>query len=519
MDVGIDRQRLERIPGILLCPTHNVEPTSPLPDRAADLEVNAAFSRWGSQLNSSAQCGMLLYHRPSGVRLSNFGASAPFRIADDMHLTSEPAPSDAAARQPYLRTIVQGNPALILDGGDLLPPAEEALLGGLRRVLRQLPTAAQVSELAKQSVVVRTYASPEQTLIVVMNSAPWRVEAQVTIDGTEPVTLEPVIDSAKSESLPAGRQVWNVSLAPYDLRAYRFSAKTSRPTEVSAKLSEEGAKELKRHVEDLAGGDLSAPHVYRGLANPSFEPTGSAGAVPGWRVVGGQTNVAAGLDAQLPQDGKTSLHVRNANQVATIESDPFPIPATGQLAMTVFARSQNTPSDAELRLIFEYESEGRPYRLAANVKTNDPDHNSQQWRPFAIFDADLPLDSRDQMRIKFEFAGPGDFWLDNIKLNDTLLPLKFYPNSSAEIVKLLQHTHDVQAAYDAGQLQDCLQLLDGYWPHFVTAYTPPAAPAIALAARPSSSNVQEPSPPPSGKEDQYSPGLGERLKRIVPILK
>ena len=241
--------------------------------------------------------------------------------------------------------------------------------------------------------------------------------------------------------------------------------------------------------------------------------------MPGWRVVGGQTNVAAGLDAQLPQDGKTSLHVRNANQVATIESDPFPIPATGQLAMTVFARSQNTPSDAELRLIFEYESEGRPYRLAANVKTNDPDHNSQQWRPFAIFDADLPLDSRAEMRIKFEFAGPGDFWLDNIKLNDTLLPLKFYPNSSAEIVKLLQHTHDVQAAYDAGQLQDCLQLLDGYWPHFVTAYTPPAAPAIALAARPSSSNVQEPSPPPSGKEDQYSPGLGERLKRIVPILK
>ena len=103
MDVGIDRQRLERTPGILLCPTYNVEPTEPLPDRAADLEVNAAFSRWGSQLNSSAQRGMLLYHRPSGVRLSNFGASAPFRIADDMHLTSEPAPSDAAARQPYLR--------------------------------------------------------------------------------------------------------------------------------------------------------------------------------------------------------------------------------------------------------------------------------------------------------------------------------------------------------------------------------------------------------------------------------
>jgi hypothetical protein len=519
IDVGIDRQRLERIPGVLLCPTRYVEPTSPLPDRAADLEINAAFSRWGSQLNSTAKCGVVLYHRASSIQLSNFAASAPFRVADDMRITSEPTPSDAAARQPYLRAIVQGNPAVIIDGGDLLPTAEDGLVSDLRRVLRQLPLSAQADEIAKQSVVVRTYTTPEQTVILVINTAPWRVDAQVTMDGAQPTTLEPLLDSAKVVSVPAGRQPWNVSLAPYDLQAYRFPGNSSRPIEVRAVFNDAATKELKRHLDDLAGRDLSAPHAYHGLANPGFEPAGGAGAVPGWHVVGSQTNVAAGLDALLPQDGRTSLHVRSTVQLAAIESDPFPIPATGQLAMTVFARSQNTGPGAELRLVFECESEGRPYRHAASVKASDTQHDNQQWgRPLAILDPDLPLDSHGQMRIKFEFAGPGDFWLDNIKLNDTLLPLKFYENSSAEIVKLLQHTHEVQAAYDAGQLQDCIQLLDGYWPHFVMAYTPAAAP-IALAARPSSTGGPDSSIPPSPKDEPPSTGFGDRIRHIVPILK
>ena len=52
-------------------------------------------------------------------------------------------------------------------------------------------------------------------------------------------------------------------------------------------------------------------------------------------------------DATGPQEGKACLYFRNAGQFAAVESDPFPTPATGQLAMTVFARGENlrrTPS-------------------------------------------------------------------------------------------------------------------------------------------------------------------------------
>ncbi|HEX4414779.1 MAG TPA: hypothetical protein VH107_14185, partial [Lacipirellulaceae bacterium] len=242
LDLGIDRQRLAQTPGVVVCPSYYVEPALPLSDRATDLELNAAFSHWTSQLNAGGQRGVVLYHHPAAVRLSNFGALATFRIGDGARLMSEPVPSDSAARQPYLRAVLQGDPALIVDGGDLLSPVEDTQLGGLRRVLRQLPIGAQISDISKQSVIVRTYVTPDQTVMVAMNTAPWRVDAQITLEGADPTTLEPLVDSEKAQSLSAGSQRWSVSLAPYDFRAYRFSSKNRRPTEVSAVLSEEGSK-------------------------------------------------------------------------------------------------------------------------------------------------------------------------------------------------------------------------------------------------------------------------------------
>jgi hypothetical protein len=53
----------------------------------------------------------------------------------------------------------------------------------------------------------------------------------------------------------------------------------------------------------------------------------------------------------------------------------------------------------------------------------------------------------------------------------------------------------------------------------VMTYTPPATPAIALAARPSSSVESLPSSPATNSDEQPNSRFGDRLKRIVPILK
>ncbi len=493
LELGIDRQLLERTPSVVLCPTRYVESMSPLPDHAIDLELNAAFTHWNHEPTASTKSAALLFRRALPFRLTSFEPASPFRIGDEMRLVSQPMPGGTAARQAYLQAMMRNSPAVLIDGGDFLPLGQDDVLRSVRKLLATLPTTAQISEIVKQPVIVRTYSENNQAIIVVMNTAPWRVDAEIALDTPQPTTLEPVLtgtdasnpDRVKPRAILTGRQPWNVSLEPYDLKAVRIGAAGIKVEEVHVTLDDTANSELKHRLDNLANRNLSAPHAYRALANPNFEPVGGAGAVPGWHLVGNPSTATAVLDAISPQDGKTCLYLRSNGQLAALESDPFPIPATGQLSMTVFARSQSTAPGTELRLVFEGESEGQAFRRA--TEGVDPKHENQQWSPYAILVSDLPLDSRGEMRIKFEVTGPGEFWLDNVNLNDILLPLKYYNNASAEIVKLLQRTHDVQAAYDGGQLNDCIQLLDGYWPRFVMAYTPPSAPAVALLPRPQNS--------------------------------
>ncbi len=80
LDVGIDRQSLERLPGVVLCPTRYVEPMTSLPDRATDLELNEAFAVWRQPSTPAQSRATVLYHRPLRQRLSSFEiARTPWR--------------------------------------------------------------------------------------------------------------------------------------------------------------------------------------------------------------------------------------------------------------------------------------------------------------------------------------------------------------------------------------------------------------------------------------------------------
>ena len=167
------------------------------------------------------------------------------------------------------------------------------------------------------------------------------------------------------------------------------------------------------------------------LANPSFEQLNGVGQLLGWNLTKESVNATAVPDATGPQEGKACLYFRNAGQFAAVESDPFPTPATGQLAMTVFARGENFAPDTQLRLVFKAEEDGQHYRIAlAALPGKDGNQQAdQRGRYKAILVNDLPLKSNGQMRIIFELTGPGEVWLDNVKLNDLLFSLGFYEKS------------------------------------------------------------------------------------------
>ncbi len=526
LEMGVDFTRLNQVPGLIVCPTRFVGSAMPLPDHAIDLELNASFSNLNRATKRTSEPSVLLYHHASPVRFASLDFGGSPRVAGDTRFMSEFVPSAVAARKPYVQSLADGNPSIFIDGGDYLPPTQEEATRGLRNLLSQLPTNARIEEVAKQPVIVRTYREQNQSTIVVINTAPWHVDAQITLDAPASVTMTPfpAADGVKiaSENLTIGQQLKSVSLESYSVKAFQVSATGVKVVDVKASLDKPANDELKRGLEDLASRDLSAVHVYRGLSNPSFEPAGGGGTVPGWHLVRNSVTASVSLDPLSPQDGRTSLHIRSTGQIVAVESDPFPIPATGQLAMTVFARSVGAAPEAKIRLLFEAESKGLIWQQTASVNASEAERDKQQWGPpLAILDSNLPLDSQGKMRIRFEFAGAGDYWLDNIKLNDILWPLtKVYPNSSAEIVKLLQQTHDIQGAYDAGQLSDCLRLLDDYWPRFIMAYMTTGAPAIALAAEPSKPEIVPPkSATTSDIGETPAPGLGERIKHIVPVLR
>ncbi len=241
---------------------------------------------------------------------------------------------------------------------------------------------------------------------------------------------------------------------------------------------------------------------------------------------------SADLDTTKPQDGATSLHFRRdasplsvlgtadgkrEGQPPIVKSDAFPVPPTGQLAMTVFARGQNLSPTTELRLIFESDRDGQIYRRAAPVSATKLQLADGQWGFFAIYVNDLPLDSHGKMHIAFELTGPGEVWLDNVKLYDLLFPLSFYTDAQAEILQLSKQIHAAKSAFDARQITDCLQILDGYWPRFILAYRPPVQPQMVAAGV--STPPKAASPPQPDEREQPAPGISDRIKRLVPILR
>ena len=533
LDLGLDRQKLEAVPGVILCPTRYIEPMAQLPDRATDLELNDVFARLRRPVSLDTPLAAALYHRPQELSVSSLANfRSPFRVEANARLVSQPMPHEAAARQPYLQALANRDPAVLLDGGDLLPLGQEEALRAVREIVAELPASRSVVEVTKQPVVVRAYAAANQVTLVVMNLSPWKAEARVALDIPQSSTLGPLVaplnSAIKPLMLPAGKQTWNVTLAPYDLQAVRIPVAGAKPLSVDVDLSKGAKTELAAQLADLSNRDLSAPRPYQSLANPSFEQLNAAGQPLGWKVSDGNANALAVLDATGAQEGKSCLYFRNTGPSAAVESDLFRMPGTGQLAMTVFARGENLGPTTELRLGFEIEQNGRVslWSARAPLRTVEEHDASQPWgKPKLIMVNDLPLQSNGKMRIIFELSGPGEVWLDNVQLSDVLFSLKYYNNSQDEILQLLQQTHNAQSALQKEQYSECLDLIDSYWPRFVRSYRPPtpqkvaSLPAAPAGAAPPAGAPHNSAVPPTKEGEQPAPGVGDRIKRMVPIFR
>src|SRR5690606_8022511 len=86
---------------------------------------------------------------------------------------------------------------------------------------------------------------------------------------------------------------------------------------------------------------------YALMPNPSFEQIDEAGTALGWQSSNGVPTIAAGVD------GERAARLASTGEGLSIATTPFPVPPTGQVAVTAHVKVIEVANDAELRLVVE----------------------------------------------------------------------------------------------------------------------------------------------------------------------
>ncbi len=440
LDMGVDWQALGKLPGVTVLPTRYVDSMAPLVDRALDLSINDGFSAL-----AKPSAAALFYHRPQRHTFASFDAQSPF--AAHAQLLTQSAANGARARQAYVAAFAESDPTLVLDGGDVMPLGQEDSVRNLRAIVKSLPPGPALSVRREHNVTVRSYVDRGQAICVIANECPWHADVALDVVASAATDAVPLVEakdgvsSLSNEHFEAGRQTWSLELAPYDVHAVRFNRGRVDVQTIRCRISEAGQKELATRIKELKQRDLTATPPYAVLRNSSFEPVAGQH-LPGWKLIGDPQQVSADLDATMPQEGRTCLYLKNTGPgVATIESEAFATPPTGQLVMWLFVRGQNVAPDSELRLEFEVDAASAPIRQFTVLGGSRPGAtplNTAWGSGYAFQGENLPMDSHGKMRIKFELRGPGEVWIDNVQLFDLLFPFAFYELSEPEKLKLVQ---------------------------------------------------------------------------------
>ena len=211
----------------------------------------------------------------------------------------------------------------------------------------------------------------------------------------------------------------------------------------------------------------------RTLANPGFElPPDAATPLPGWelRERGGAT---VELDPQQKYAGGQSLRFTATQAGASLAAPPFVPMGSGHLSVLVWLRVADPAHQPPLRLAVGGRWKGKDYYRYASVGAGTEQAIGAEWTQYAFEVRDLPTDQITDLRVRLDMPGAGEVWLDEVELREF---------DEQEILDLKKMITLASYMLERKQLGDCLRLLDGYWPRFLTANVPLALRTMACAS-------------------------------------
>ncbi len=507
LEVGIDIGHYAHDGRVVLLRPEQVTPHGSLARQAVNLEIRQMLDAQQDldmkrPFEAMPIPGSLFFHRPEEIRLASFDEKSPFKPSLTL-LAAQPLPSGLQNRRRFVHSLATLDAQVMLDGGWQLPLGQEDSIRDLAAAYRRLPAVGfqRLSDPAgsdpAQPVTIRYATHQNAMYIYLVNDAPFPAAVRLEVAAPSDAALEEL--SGLRQVPPLKRDgtdtSWTVRLEPYDLIAVRLPAAGVTLSKPEVWWPEEVAEAIRSKIDGLydRAGALrnSAPPRLDVLENPGFElPPTEEGRISGW-VVSSPPGTTIELDTGQKHEGLRAVRMASRGPSASLKSQPFDPPSTGRLTMSVWLRGADAASPPPLQLVLAGFFEGRSFFRFAVPQVGT------SWGHFLVHVDDLPLEGLSSLRVHFELRGPGEVWIDDAELSS----LVFDDGEKTAMIKLIA---PAKPLLENGQIRDCMQLLEGYWPQFLLANVP--FPSVA----------RRPAPPPRPQKAPERPGFFDRMKGLVP---
>jgi hypothetical protein len=502
LELGIDVETLARDENLVLLRPYVIDTQQGLDGQTPDWELEHA-PELDARFRGSSQAGVLFFHRPQELRLEAFDRASPFRDSFTW-LVAQALPAAEANRRRFAHALAAHDARLLVDGGWLLPLGQEDAVRDMLRTIRALPAIAFANVPGSSPpLVVRSAAHYDRTYVYAVNTTPYPARLTLRVQCPPRCAWKTLGASTAPGTVQhdvAGGTL-RMEIAAYGVVAGWLAAPQVALLEPQVRWDDDLTAALHERINDLAERTAVLGRLPRPLplANAGFdEPDGEGRHIPAWQLAH-EAGASASRETQQPFAGPACVRFATSDAPATLRSASLSVPRSGRLAISVRLRVNDPARQPPLRIALEGQLHGQPYYRYAPVGQDAGGVRVEaQWAQYIFAVNDLPTEGLGDLRVRFDLLARGEVWIDDVQVYDLL----FRRHELLELGKLITLA---RGKLDQGQVGDCLRLLDGYWPHFLTVHVP----------RPASDDATPAQGPPNQRT--ATPGkIIDRLRGSVP---
>lgn len=493
MELGLDVQALQQAKNLMVLRPHRIAPLDHLGSQAVNLEANEQDIQ--QSFETKASSAAQFDYEARIIQYDAFDAEGPTRRHRHQFLATT-IRGGVEARRHLALSLAEHDDHWIFEGGRTLPFGQESASDSFFDVFRVLPRHSFDEVKFEQAgpIVVRVSTDADQTIAYYVNTSPWKAITGIQWRAPRNVTATRLGSSPKvvKPTDLGDRSNLDVEIEPYGMVALQFSSRQVELVGCQAELPAGIAQQLRVQLDEIRarGEQIEAKKPIQLLADSSFE-----GALTNSWTATENAGASATLDAQTKAHGNASLRLFASlpNSPVRVTSHEFLAPETGRLVVLLKLRKGESVAPPPVMLRLESSNEAyQPFHFFTSI-------TSDRFSDEGVNFVDLPTDPDLRLRISLELAGPGEVWIDEIRLYDRWI----LDEEEKDLKKIIQRA----VAHESnGNLAACYQTLSGYWPRFLLRHVPPARVAV------------RPLPAPVPKSDEAPPKSSRffDLRKFVP---